>query len=169
MWNIQGIRTDFIPAAPAALDISRYISIYPGSAGYMDGWQKWSVNRSWHQPQLVLITSKQLRVDKTNFDKRWLRNLWSPKAPKQMPFQSTSFQTVKTSLITIALLIDFDTPLTTERLIYKAVPCLSHFPESWFLIFSNVEQKSMNRRFDHDRRVFKFAPVASMLRYFLWF
>ena len=33
-------------------------------------------------------------VDKTNFDERWLRNLWSPKAPKQMPFQSTSFQTV---------------------------------------------------------------------------
>jgi len=35
--------------------------------------------------------------------------------------------------------------------------------------FSNVEQKSMNRRFDHDRRVFKFvaAVAASTLRYFL--
>ena len=65
--------------------------------------KKWSVNLFWRSAP-ASIGANDIKatesVDKTNFDERWLRNLWSLKAPKQMPIQSTSFQTVVQTLKT---------------------------------------------------------------------
>ena len=68
-----------------------------------------------------------------------------------MPFQSTSFQT---EVQPCKDLIDYH--CITHRFGHASHRCaMPPSLERILIYFSNVEQKSMNRRFDHDRRVFK--------------
>ena len=131
MWNIQCITSVWTLSSVQLGDkkVIRQMILAPASIGAND-------------------IKAATRVDKTNFDERWLRNLWSPKAPKQMPFQSTSFQTVefnnnpvKTSLITIALLIDLATPLMYLWEAETYTQCHAFlFRESWFLFFPTLNR-----------------------------